>query len=60
MQLPAVKTEHDYQVCYDPDCPRYPCKVYKEGYAAGCADGRATGYSEGYTEGYAAGESDAR
>jgi hypothetical protein len=57
MQLPALKAEHDYQVCADPDCPRFACRVYKDGYAAGHADGSAAGYGEGYAEGYATGES---
>jgi hypothetical protein len=58
MQLPALKAEHDYQTCRDPDCPRYPCKVYKEGFDAGQAAGYASGYGDGFADGYSAGSSD--
>jgi hypothetical protein len=59
--LPGTQRKHDYRTCRDPDCPRFPCRVYKEGkadgrgggYAAGEAAGRAEGYAEGYAEGHA-------
>jgi hypothetical protein len=53
--------EHDYRTCPDPDCTRFPCRVYREGwqdgYTAGYLDGEAAGYSAGYAEGAAAGGS---
>ena len=52
---------HEYQTCDDDDCPRFICRVYKEGFAnghwVGYADGQASGYGEGYGDGYAAAES---
>lgn len=45
---------HDYQTCDDDDCPRFPCRVYKEGFA----NGRAVGYAEGYGAGYVGGYSE--
>lgn len=63
MQLPALRPSsqqaHDYQTCTDPDCPRFPCKVYKEGAEAGHASGYASGYGDGFADGYSAGSSDA-
>ncbi len=51
--------EHRYDYCGQDDCPRFPCKVYKEGYVRGYADGAAAGYeaglADGFAEGYAAG-----
>jgi hypothetical protein len=29
--------EHRYQTCRDPDCQRYACRVYREGFEAGRA-----------------------
>ena len=53
MGLPAVLgQQHDYQSCGDPDCPRFACKVYKEGYGDGHGDGSADGWSAGYADGY--------
>lgn len=51
MRLPAVKAEHDYQTCDDPDCPRFPCRVYKEGRDRGYQDGESAGYAQGYVDG---------
>ena len=48
------KRQHEYQTCDDEDCPRFPCRVYREGFA----NGRAVGYAEGYGTGYAEGYSD--
>jgi hypothetical protein len=57
---------HVPRMCKDPECQRYGCLKYREGwddgyeagrsagYAAGYADGREDGYGEGYTAGYAA------
>jgi hypothetical protein len=47
----ATGQQHDYQTCTDPDCPRFACKVYKEGHGDGRADGHAEGYVEGYVDG---------
>ena len=58
---------HEPAACNDDDCPRYGCKMYKEGYGNGYGDGHGAGYgsgraqghaeghAEGYAEGYAAG-----
>jgi hypothetical protein len=53
MQLPALRADHDYQVCDDPDCGRFPCRVYKDGQQAGYAAGQAAGYAQGYADGAA-------
>lgn len=60
---PAGGTGHDYRACPDEFCDRFPCRIYREGYAdgsaadyaAGQADGFAEGYSTGHTDGYVAG-----
>lgn len=64
MRLAPLKADHEYQLCDDPDCPRFPCRVFKEGYAAGWqlgyVEGEATGYAQGYSDGYGEGVSQAR
>ena len=51
--------EHRYSECGDEDCPRFPCRVYKEGYVRGYAEGFSRGYeagsADGFAEGFAAG-----
>lgn len=47
--------DHDYRTCGDRDCERYPCRIYKEGYA----NGRDDGYFAGYADGEAAGQATA-
>lgn len=49
---------HEYTTCDDPDCHRFPCKVYKEGRADGKELGRQLGYDEGWVKGYAEGYPD--
>ena len=51
--------EHDYRDCPDPDCPRFPCRVYKEGAQAGYWRGYMDGESAGFAAGYAAGAASA-
>jgi len=55
--------EHDYSACPDPQCERFPCKVFREGYEAGFGAGYGAGYDDGhgdgYAEGYSAGAADA-
>jgi hypothetical protein len=58
MQLPALKAEHDYHLCDDPDCNRFPCRIYKEGWDDGHAVGSASGYTAGFAEGYSQGCAD--
>jgi hypothetical protein len=62
MQMPALRPQsqqaHDYQTCRDPDCPRFPCRVYKEGYAEGHSVGYAEGYADGFADGYTAAQRD--
>jgi hypothetical protein len=42
-------TSHEYTACDDEDCPRFICRVYKEGRA----DGNAEGYQIGFADGLA-------
>jgi hypothetical protein len=53
--VPA-RDDHDYRECEDEDCPRFPCKVYKEGWRdcwpAAYEKGRIDGYGEGYDQGF--------
>ena len=59
MRLPALTTtEHDYQLCSDRDCPRFPCRVFREGREAGYHDGYDAGFADGYGAGYGAGFAD--
>ena len=51
----ALGQQHDYQTCHDPDCPRFACKVYREGYQDGHGDGQAEGYVDGYVNGAGSG-----
>jgi hypothetical protein len=37
LQRPA----HDYQTCRDPDCRRYGCQAFRDGYDRGSADAQA-------------------
>ena len=57
----ASGSAHEYTTCDDEDCPRFICRVYKEGFAdghaAGFGAGQAAGYAEGYGEGYVEAES---
>jgi hypothetical protein len=53
--MAVTDTEHDYSTCRDEDCPRFPCRVYKEGAEAGYDAGFAAGYGEGYADGFAEG-----
>ena len=54
----GTQAEHRYQTCDDEWCDRFPCRVYREGYAAGHAAGFASGYAEGRADGYAEGYAD--
>jgi hypothetical protein len=61
--LAGTEQEHRYQLCTDEWCERFPCRVYKEGYAAGYGAGygagHAAGRAEGYAEGYGDGQAEA-
>lgn len=56
---------HDYRECFQKsagsrfsapqDCPRYPCRIYREGHTNGLEVGRQLGHAAGYGEGYTAG-----
>jgi len=48
--------DHDYRACGDEDCPRFPCRVYKEGVADGYWIGHAAGFAEGYDKGFPDGQ----
>jgi hypothetical protein len=64
----AASDRHDYRECYQDtqderrfapqECPRFPCRVYREGYALGYAAGHGAGYAAGRADGYAEGFSD--
>jgi hypothetical protein len=56
--LPGTRERHRYQTCDDEYCERFPCRVYKEGYAAGHGAGFGAGYTEGRADGYADGYGD--
>jgi hypothetical protein len=51
---------HEPAECKDDDCPRYGCKMYKQGYEAGYADGHGAGYGAGRVQGYVEGHADGR
>lgn len=60
----APRDDHpDPAQCADPDCMRWGCRKYKEGFADGAeqgfAAGHAAGRQEGFDEGYSAGRADA-
>ena len=46
--------DHDPRDCItnDPDCPRYACRVYREGHRDGWDRGHDHGFAEGYAAGY--------
>jgi hypothetical protein len=53
MALASGRDDHpDYRECTDADCPRYPCRIYREGFRDGRDVGRREGYAEGYPDGY--------
>ena len=56
--LAGTSGEHRYATCDDEWCDRFPCRVYREGYANGRAAGFASGYAEGHADGYAEGYGD--
>jgi hypothetical protein len=45
---------HEYAACEDDDCPRFQCRVYKEGRSDGRTEGWTAGYAIGFPEGMAA------
>jgi len=49
---PKPGGSHEYTSCDDDDCPRFPCRVYKEGRRDGKIEGFQLGYAKGYAEGY--------
>jgi hypothetical protein len=51
----STEPEHRYDRCTDQYCPRWPCRVYKEGFEAGYRRGFDEGYAKGYAVGYEAG-----
>jgi hypothetical protein len=63
--LAAARSRNDHlaENCRDDGCPRFPCRMYREGfmagyrkgYADGEAAGRAAGFAAGYSAGYSAG-----
>jgi len=46
---------HEPPACQDDDCPRYGCRMYKEGREDGKAEGYGGGYAQGAADGYSAG-----
>ena len=68
MTAQASTDRHDYRECfYDSqpdrasiaaqDCPRFPCRVFREGAELGYQLGYQRGYDRGYADGYGAGYS---
>jgi hypothetical protein len=55
MARTRARQEHDYARCDDPDCTRFPCRVYREGWQHGYAIGHAEGEAEAYPRGFADG-----
>ncbi len=55
MARTRARQDHDYTRCDDTDCPRFPCRVYREGWRDGWDRGHAEGEAEGYARGYATG-----
>ena len=52
----AARDSHPhYRDCNDDSCPRFPCRVYREGFVDGYHKGWDDGYQEGYAKGYADG-----
>lgn len=45
------RARHEYAACTDEFCPKYQCRVYRDGLEAGRAQGMAEGFAEGYAEG---------
>jgi len=41
-----IYVEHRYQTCRDPDCQRFACRVYREGYDNGFADAMAAAQAQ--------------
>jgi hypothetical protein len=37
----AARPQHDYRTCRDPECRRYGCTAYRDGYANGLATAEA-------------------
>jgi hypothetical protein len=53
--MPARSAEHLAEDCRDDDCPRFPCVMWRKGFAAGYRRGYDQGFEEGYAAGYADG-----
>ena len=47
---------HEYDECDDPDCERFPCRVYREGRERGDEEGYERGVADGYAKGFADGK----
>jgi len=55
MPLSVRNDSHLAEDCRDDNCPRFGCRMWREGYRAGFAAGYATGYAAGEAAGFAAG-----
>lgn len=53
--MPTDDDHPRWNECGDQHCDRFPCVVYKEGYADGFEDGHGAGYGAGYADGYGEG-----
>lgn len=52
----AVRNDsHLAQDCADPECPRFPCVMYRRGFQAGHESGWEEGYDVGFADGVMAG-----
>jgi len=58
MPLFTRNSEHLAEDCRDDTCPRFPCRIYRQGfrdgYDRGLADGMAAGEAAGFAAGYRA------
>ena len=49
-----MSDNHDPHDCNDPDCPRFPCRMFQAGVRRGYEIGYAAGYDQGFPDGIAA------
>lgn len=59
MPVSIRNRDHLAQDCTDNDCPRFPCRIYREGFEAGFRQGYSAGEAAGYAAGYSAGAASA-
>lgn len=45
------RARHEHAACTDEFCPKFQCRIYREGLEAGRAQGQAEGFAAGYADG---------